>query len=85
MRRVGFLYFVILLLAGSAARAEDFSGFYAGVNAGSAFDRNREARKAGSAPAPSDAAATGDDLPPSAAGATKALRQERPAGGGKGR
>lgn len=85
MRRFGPPCLITLLLATSVARAEDFSGFYAGVNAGSAFERDRferdhAARRAGFAPVPGNAAATRNDLPPSVA---RTLRVRHPAAGGK--
>ncbi len=67
-----------LLLATASARAEDFSGFYAGVNAG--YGRGHEDTK-GTAGTPAPAAALpegrgGDDgLPPSASAAASTLRR----------
>ncbi|MGV7032236.1 hypothetical protein [Methylobacterium symbioticum] len=71
----------LALLAAGPARAEDFTGFYAGLNAGYGFGRDGEARTA--APGPAGAAGrTGPDLPPSAA---EAARQMRGAGRGESR
>ena len=55
----------LLLLCTAPAAAEDFSGFYAGVNAGWAFERsgNRDP----SVPAAPDAAKPDVGLPPSVA------------------
>lgn len=67
----------LALLAGQPARAEDFTGFYAGINAGYALGREREARAA--APGSTGSAGmgsvkTGADLPPSAAQAARQMR-----------
>lgn len=65
MRRTVSALGLLLLCAGSAA-AEDFTGFYAGVNAGWAFGRDRETGAA--APAlPGAAKPAEDGLPPSVA------------------
>ncbi|WP_232628414.1 hypothetical protein [Methylobacterium sp. Leaf118] len=53
-----------LLLAASPAAADDFTGFYAGVNAGWAYERGRDG--AASAPGPGSARDE-DGLPPSVA------------------
>ena len=54
----------LLLLCAAPAAAEDFTGFYAGVNAGWASGRDRDAAAAPSLPAE---AKPGDGLPPSVA------------------
>ena len=69
----------LALLAGPPARAEDFTGFYAGINAGYALGREREARAAAPGAGPTGAtgtgpAKTGADLPPSAAQAARQMR-----------
>ncbi|AWN35367.1 hypothetical protein [Methylobacterium radiodurans] len=61
----------LLLLAGPAG-AEDFTGFYAGVNAGYAFGRDGGRGPAFVPGAPG--AAPGTDLPPSAAGAARQMQ-----------
>lgn len=85
MRRV-IPSIVLLVLAGSA-RAEDFSGFYAGINMGHAAglgrDRIRTVPSTGSALAGAKPG-TGSDLPPSARDAAAAIRN-RDAGGSSGR
>ncbi|MCJ2070242.1 hypothetical protein MKK75_15780 [Methylobacterium sp. J-030] len=70
MRRI--LISILLLVAAGQARAEDFTGFYAGLNAGYArgheHDRTtREPHSLGVEP--------GADLPPSARDAALALRR----------
>ena len=71
--------FLVLLLSGltlgsPGARAEDFTGFYAGVNAGYAFGRNRD-RTIGSVVAPgNDVAGNERSLPPSAESASQAMQ-----------
>ncbi|GEP01009.1 porin family protein [Methylobacterium haplocladii] len=75
---------VVLALGASSACAEDFTGFYAGVNAGYAFDRSRDERGGPNAlpdvsPRPDDAGS----LPPSALTASQSpamrgSRAERP-------
>lgn len=79
MRRVVLLS-VLLVLAGSA-RAEDFSGFYAGINAGYAVGHGRD--RTGTVHSNGSAAAKpapGLELPPSARDAAAALGM-RDAGG----
>jgi len=70
--------FAALLVAGlaaaSGAQAEDFTGFYAGVNAGHGFGRGAGARQPTFLPGPDTDAAKQPGLPPSAAGAARALR-----------
>nr|WP_245252928.1 hypothetical protein [Methylobacterium sp. PvR107] len=85
MRRV-LLSTVLLVLAGPAG-AEDFSGFYAGINAGYAaghgHDRPGTVRSTGSA-ASMPKPVPGAELPPSARDAAAAIRS-RDAGGLSGR
>ncbi|MBN4093695.1 MULTISPECIES: hypothetical protein [Methylobacterium] len=76
MRRL-VLSTALVLLAGTA-RAEDFTGFYAGINAGYGWGHARDGRAVG--PAPGSAAAfskpdPGADLPPSARNAAVAIRR----------
>ncbi len=73
-----------LVLGASSACAEDFTGVYAGVNAGYAFDRSQREGDGpgGTFPMASDQKATG--LPPSALSASQSpamrgTRPERPA------
>ncbi|WP_430912104.1 hypothetical protein [Methylobacterium sp. sgz302541] len=69
----------------AGARAEDFSGFYAGVNAGYGFGRERGDRDAAPGTAPAGPGAQDDaKLPPSAASAARAMRSGRD-GAAKGR
>ncbi|KAB1075995.1 hypothetical protein [Methylobacterium planeticum] len=72
---------VLLVVAGLAlagpAQAEDFSGFYAGINAGYGFQRGDKDRNAPPAPATGPAGAPADGLPPSATGAVRAIAVER--------
>ncbi|GJE43234.1 hypothetical protein [Methylobacterium soli] len=75
--RVAFLLVSGLLLAAPAA-AEDFTGFYAGVNAGYGFQRDRKSREPVWVPAPGPGASAADGLPPSAAGALRAMAGSRP-------
>lgn len=67
-----------LMLGTVPASAEDFSGFYAGVNAGWAFERGRD----GAAPRP-PAGADRDEggLPPSVARIEQRRRIEAPSAG----
>lgn len=67
-----------LLLATASARAEDFSGFYAGVSAG--YGRGHEDTKGtGGTPGPTTTLPEGrgadDGLPPSASAAASSLRR----------
>lgn len=55
------------------AWAEDFSGFYAGVNAGYGFGKDRSERDIGPAAIPAPAA-TDTTLPPSAASAARTMQ-----------
>jgi len=76
--RIRSMRLAALLVAGlaiaSAAQAEDFTGFYAGVNAGYGFGRGADARQPTSLPGPEADAVKQPGLPPSAAGAARALR-----------
>ena len=68
----------VLLVISGAARAGDFGGFYAGINAGYARGGERDQTVTGPV---ADALASrtrpgvGSDLPPSAQGAAAALRR----------
>ncbi|MCJ2060727.1 hypothetical protein MKL09_29930 [Methylobacterium sp. J-048] len=73
MRRVS-MPMLLLVLASTAARAEDFTGFYAGPNAGYAWGRDRGRREGAHAPDPIRTDAN-PDLPPSARDAALALRR----------
>lgn len=80
VRLVLFCPALLLVPLGFApARAEDFTGFYAGVNAGYAFDRDRHERD-GAVTFP-DTASSNDapGLPPSALNASQspAMRDSR--------
>ena len=67
---------ILLVLASVPVRAEDFSGFYAGVNAGYALGKERD-RSVGIPVTEPGAGAgrtgTGPDLPPSARDAAAGL------------
>ncbi|GBU17891.1 MULTISPECIES: hypothetical protein [Methylobacterium] len=67
---------LLIALAAFSVRAEDFTGFYAGVNAGYALDAGDRSR-----PRPVFPADTPDSeeakLPPSAASAARALESRR--------
>ncbi|WP_246682775.1 hypothetical protein [Methylobacterium sp. WL9] len=81
-RRLALL--IALALGVSPACAEDFTGFYAGVNAGYAFDRERHVQAASSAfPGAPSAGGNAEGLPPSALSASQSpamrgSRAERP-------
>ncbi len=74
-----------LLLAPTAARAGDFTGFYAGVNAG--YGREHEETKGtGRIPSPPlPEGGVADGLPPSASAAASALRRAGPGRSATGR
>ncbi|MCJ2126274.1 hypothetical protein [Methylobacterium sp. J-077] len=76
---------ILLVLASVPVRAEDFSGFYAGVNAGYAAGKDRDrvvtAPTAG-AGAGSDRPGTGTDLPPSARSAAAGAQRSGRTGSG---
>ena len=76
MRLVPSAVLCLALLAAAPARAEDFTGFYAGINAGYALGRDGKARGTeGPAAAPLGASAkAGPDLPPSASQAARQMR-----------
>jgi hypothetical protein len=75
--RVALLLMSGLTLA-APARAEDFTGFYAGVNAGYGFQRDQKHREPSSAPTPgTTTSADANALPPSAAGALRAIEAGR--------
>ena len=68
---------LLFLLAALPARAEDFTGFYAGVNAGYGWSRDKETGAGapvppGAAPAEGRAASA---LPPSASAAAAGVRR----------
>ncbi len=70
-----------LLLPG-LARAEDFTGFYAGVNAGYAVDRDGDRNPASSFPSPAVAAPQDHNgLPPSAEDAARLMQRNAPGRG----
>ncbi|MDR7038086.1 MULTISPECIES: hypothetical protein [Methylobacterium] len=69
---------LILLALSAAARAEDFTGFYAGVNAGYAFGRDREIDASAPNAASGRPSNGSGELPPSAAEAARAMRASRP-------
>lgn len=59
--------------AAGAARAEDFTGFYAGVNAGYALGKDKEAGAPSQGVAPPDRIAA-PSLPPSALNAARTMK-----------
>ena len=79
MRRALSLGILVALATVSQVGAEDFTGAYAGVNAGYGFERGRDAKKPGVGPQRTVSAPSADDLPPSVAMAAKSLRQAQPA------
>ncbi|MGC5781376.1 hypothetical protein [Methylobacterium sp. NFXW15] len=73
LRRLPLLFLLVAL----PARAEDFTGFYAGVNAGYGWSRDKEA---GAAPdvspgAPSSESRAATALPPSATAAAAGIQR----------
>ena len=76
---------ILLILGHTAARAEDFSGFYAGVNAGYAWGKGRDRSFAAPVTGPgaeSGRNGRGLDLPPSARDAAAALQRSSRSGVG---
>ncbi len=74
-----------LLLATAAARAGDFTGFYAGVNAGYGRE-HEETRGTGRLPSSTPPEGGGaESLPPSASAAASALRRAGPGRSATGR
>ena len=73
------LSLAILLGVATSARAEDFTGAYAGVNLGYGFARGRDAKAPGALPDARAEAPIANQLPPSASLAAKSLRASRPA------
>ena len=73
LRRLPLLF----LLAALPARAEDFTGFYAGVNAGYGWNREKDtgAAPAVSPGAPSSESRAATSLPPSATAAAAAVQR----------
>ena len=67
-----------LMFGAGPAAAEDFSGFYAGVNAGWAFERGRDGA---AAPPPTGADRDERGLPPSVARIEQRRRSETPPAG----
>jgi hypothetical protein len=80
VRFVSMIAGLVLAAASVPARATDFTGFYAGVNAGYGWEREKSATKnhAGPGIAVPDARAA-DALPPSASAAAAALNRPSPA------
>ena len=75
VRMIRFLLLGSLLLLPTASLAEDFTGFYAGVNAGYGWDRE-EAKGIAPIPRPTGASGTRTEgLPPSASAAAAAFRR----------
>ncbi|KQO60771.1 hypothetical protein [Methylobacterium sp. Leaf91] len=79
MRAVFLTMSLCLQLAFSGlAKAEDFTGFYAGVNAGYAFGRERNATSPDLPSLSSSPKADERALPPSAVQASEVMRSGRP-------
>ena len=77
----------LLGLAGvtAPALAEDFTGFYAGVNAGYGFETgDRDGRNLGPSPSAGSGSAADTGLPPSARDASRALQSRNRASQGTG-
>jgi hypothetical protein len=74
MHRV--LLLILPSLLASGARAEDFTGFYAGLNAGYSWTRDRAATRPGDHIV-SGRRDAGADLPPSALDAAASIRGSR--------
>ena len=75
--------YALLANAIAPAAAEDFTGFYGGVNAGGAFDgttKRAGAAPNGASPPASGPPVDGTTLPPSAAGAAAGLRERAASG-----
>ncbi|MFK5596995.1 hypothetical protein ACFZ8E_08315 [Methylobacterium sp. HMF5984] len=79
MRRAVPFGILLALATAQQARAEDFTGAYAGVNLAYGFERGRDAKKPGPLPEKDAAVPSANDLPPSASMAAKSLRSSRPA------
>ena len=76
VRRILSVIPVTMLAATAPARAADFTGFYAGVNAGHAIGRDGDRQGGVSSPAPASPSA-GAGLPPSALSAADRIEQKR--------
>ena len=84
-KRIAICFMILMILALAPARAEDFSGFYAGINAGYAWGKDRD--RVGTVPNPgsragNDRPGAGPDLPHSANSAAAALRRAGRSGTG---
>ncbi|MER2268147.1 hypothetical protein [Methylobacterium oxalidis] len=75
MRALAFLALILVLPLPAAA--EDFTGFYAGVNAGYALGRDRESDLVSPNGSGPSAGAPGIGLPPSAVEAARTMREGR--------
>ncbi|GJE58527.1 hypothetical protein [Methylobacterium trifolii] len=79
MRRAALPFAILLVLGASAPRAEDFTGFYAGLNASYAMnrDRDRDGHRVSRTTAAGVVPGAADGLPPSAASAAKLMQDRR--------